>query len=509
MSETGKQLATWEEVIIDFFRKKSEAEEEKYIKDNIKLIEANYVDEGFFNDEEIELVFNSRKNKKEKGESSLAFQHRRAIILLKSEDKPEGVSVFKKLRAYKKTLKFIEEKYEPTYWLSKNCNNATSVSFATHVIKLTHSSIDASSFYDSISSQKDSLLTTSALKHKIVDGAVKGNQFAPIFQFLELECNGVKLAEQLAKEDTLFECLADDTEDSMEVEKWTNGFRNALNTKKISSHALAKQVFFPTKYNDELNEQDYHILCNVISSSMAQTIHEGLFDENDKTTRKLLDKNKYSDSVSSKYINRSLLGVTASNHSNASQLNAKRGGKLHLFSTRPPAWNSQIKPPLYKKSLFSDLNNASIKVEIDYLRDFLIRFKQLDISIKDPKRKRHLDRWVNNLVDEFLFYVGTIQNLPSGWTRNDEIKLKKPHQYLLDPYCLDDEFQSSRQNNDWPAIICTDFAQWLNYRLRGKDRQFTPQAEHTRLWKKMLELPLREYMEPIEQTIKESMRESV
>ena len=79
------------------------------------------------------------------------------------------------------------------------------------------------------------------------------------------------------------------------------------------------------------------------------------------------------------------------------------------------------------------MHNSAISTEIDYLRDFLIRFKQLDISIKDPKRKRHLDRWVNNIIDEFLFYTGTIQNLPPGWTKNEQIKLKKSHQYLLDP----------------------------------------------------------------------------
>ncbi len=32
MSESVKQLSTWEEVIKDFFRKKSEVELEKYIK---------------------------------------------------------------------------------------------------------------------------------------------------------------------------------------------------------------------------------------------------------------------------------------------------------------------------------------------------------------------------------------------------------------------------------------------------------------------------------------------
>jgi len=99
--------------------------------------------------------------------------------------------------------------------------------------------------------------------------------------------------------------------------------------------------------------------------------------------------------------------------------------------------------------------------------------------------------------------------LPSGWSRNEGVKLKKSHQYLLDPYRLDDDFQSERQNKDWQVSICNDFAQWLNFRLRGKDRQFTPQTEHTRLWKKMLEDPLREYMEPVEENINQVKKEVV
>lgn len=509
MNGSKKKLSTWEEVMVNFFRKKSEVDEEKNIKETIKSLEASYIEKNFFGNEEVELVFNTKKNKKAENESSLDFQYRRAIALLKAENKPEGVNAFQILKAYKKEVKAIADKYNPTNWLSKNCSNASSVSFATHVIKLTHSSIDASSLYDSISDQKNSFLTTSTLKDKTIDGAVKGNQFAPIFQFLELECNGAKLAERLAKDDHVFDYFADDTVSREEIERWISGFRNALTTKKISSHALAKQVFFPTNYNQELEKQDYHILCNVISSSMAQAIQESIFDERNKPIQKSVEKNKYSGNVNPKYINRSHLGVTASNHSNASQLNAKRGGKLHLFSARPPTWQSQITPPIYKKSLFSEMHNSAILTEIDYLRDFLIRFKQLGISIKDPKRKRHLDRWVNNIIDEVLFYTGTIQNLPPGWTNNEQIKLKKSHQYLLDPYRIEGEFQSERQNKDWHAICCTDFSHWLNYLLRGKDKQFTPQAEHTRLWKKMLEQPLREYMEPVEESIKQRMREVI
>jgi len=116
---------------------------------------------------------------------------------------------------------------------------------------------------------------------------------------------------------------------------------------------------------------------------------------------------------------------------------------------------------------------------------------------------------VNTIIDEFIFYAGTIQNLPSGWSAMEDIKLKQEHQYFLDPYRSDEEFQAARQCCHWQAVVCADFAQWLNRQLRGKDKQFTPQKEHTRLWKQLLETPLREFMEPIELEVKQSMRKSV
>ncbi|HHL31773.1 MAG TPA: hypothetical protein ENJ41_04245, partial [Oceanospirillales bacterium] len=79
------------------------------------------------------------------------------------------------------------------------------------------------------------------------------------------------------------------------------------------------------------------------------------------------------------------------------------------------------------------------------------------------------------------------------------IRLKKAHQYMLDPYRNDDAFQADRQNKDWQKEIRDDFAGWLNRQLRGKDKQFTPQTEHTKQWKKLLEQPLREHIEQIEQ----------
>ena len=513
MSEKPGKLKTWNDVMSNFFRRKYESEEEEYLKEELKAVGEIYKKLNYFDNDAIKFLFDTRKNKKSKKQSALSFQRKRAIQLLRLSNLPEGLDIDRKKENYMKKVDALRAKFNPCKWLSENFKNAGNVSFATHVVKLTHSKIDAPSLTDCIDEQNSSYLTTSALTTKTIDGAVVGNQFAPISQFLELELDGVKLVDQLSKDDRIFEFFLPLEEKDKITEEllktWTQGFRKALDSGFPASHSLAKQVYFPV--NDNINNvgRSYHLLCNVISSSLAQSIHENVFDENQKNVKKAKGKERFSSEKLSRFVSRSTLGVTASNHSNASQLNAKRGGKLHLFSTQPPTWQTQLKPPIYRKSLFDDFSNSSINTELDYLRDFLLRFKKLDLSIKDPKRMRHLERWMNTIIDEFLFYVGSIQNLPSGWSDRQDIKLKKEHQYLLDPYRKDETFQSARHGSDWQTAIRADFAMWLNRRLRGKNKQFTPQKKHTHLWKKLLETPLREFMEPIEVELKQQARESV
>ena len=506
MSEAENSLETWEEVITNFLKKKCDEKEEKYLKEGIKRIGQLYEKVDYFNENEIEFIFDTRKNKKSKNESALAFQRGRAIKIVKLDLKPEDLNMAEEKENYKKCMKSFAEKYKIKNWLSTNCEKASSVSFATHVVKLTHSKIDTPSLFDCIDEENNNYLTTSALKNKVIDGAVIGNQNAPIFQFLELELNGIKLAEQFSKDSRLLEgFVSDDKEGEDLLNKWNQGFRKALDGGKPSTHFLAKQIYFPLNSQS----QEYHLLCNVVSSSLAHAVYERVFDDKQKIVIKTVKRGKFSQDHRIQFLQRSQLNVTASNHSNASQLNGKRGGKLHLFSTQPPTWQSQLKPPATRQSLFSTLYNGTIKTEIDYLRDFLMRFDKRDLSIKEPKRKRHLERWVNNIIDEFLFYIATIQNLSPGWSAMEDIKLKKEHQYLLDSYRKDEAFQLAWHNTDWQAVIRADFAQWLNRQILGKDKKFTPKPEHTRLWKKLLEQPLREYVELIELGIKQKVRETV
>jgi CRISPR-associated protein Csy1 len=496
MTEETSELETWDEVIVDFLTGKEIAEEEKYIKDEIKNIADYYKRQNYYDQQAIKDLFDPKKSKKEKSQRAIDFQRQKRQAVFALEQKPEDLDSTKLNQDYAKKCADLANKYAANTWISKAAQDAVSVSFATHVAKLTHSKIDSPSFYDSVSSARTDILTTASLTDKVIDGAVAGNQFAPIFQFLELELKGNKLAAEFASDSN--KTLETFTQTSEELALWNASFKKVLSGEKPSSHALAKQIYFPVDIKNINNPKAYNLLCQMKSSSLAQAVYENVFDEQQKETKELRKKSKYSELPVLSFINNARLSVTASNHSNASQLNGTRGGKLHLFSTQPPTWQSQLKPPLYKKSLFDAFSHPSVNVDIDYLRDYLLRFERIELSIKNPQRLKWIEKWLANIIDELLNYAATIQTPSPGWSNSENSKLKPEHQYFLDPYRDDENFQNARKSSNWQSVVGNDFSRWLNRRLVGKDKKFTPQPEHTRLWATLLEQPIRDYNQMIE-----------
>lgn len=488
MSEELSNKQTWESVISDFLEQKCESDEEKYIKDFIKELENEY----------LKNYFGDNKLTKTKEESSIEFQRRRIQEIFNLE------SNIAHQDKYNEKLSEISQKYEPVFWVSEASKNASSVSFATHVSKLTHSKIDSPSIFDQIRVTKLNYLTTSALSEPEIDGAVAGNQFAPIFQFLELECNGIKLASELANEKS--QALRAFSEAN--YLEWNKGFSKALVSSEVASHILSKQVYFPVVEEFSDQHDNYHLLSTMKSSSLAHAIFEKsgakIFNDHQRDiTDKFVKKEKYAECHAVFFPNKGKLAVTASNHSNASQLNGKRGGRLHLFLAAPPVWQSQPTPPVYQKTFFdTKLRRHIPKDDVDYLRDFLIRFDRIELSIKHPKRKQWINDWAGRIIDAVLDHAAYIQSLESGWATTEDIRLKKEHRLFLDPYNKDENFQAERKQSAWQSVVCADFVRWLNSVLTDKDNKFSPQREHTRMWQELMETSLREFDELVSMDIK-------
>jgi CRISPR-associated protein Csy1 len=291
MMEEISELGTWEEVINDFLTGKKIKEEEGYIKDQIKIISGLYEKQKYFGRQDIEDLFD---RKKDKSQLAINFQRQKLKAIFVLDKKPEGLDFDQLRENYKKKCDNIDNKYDANGWISKAAHDASSVSFATHVAKLTHSKIDSPSLYDSIASTKLNVLTTASLTDKAIDGAVAGNQFAPVFQFLELELRGSKLAAEFAGDsNNVLKPFARNNDD--ELAEWNANFKKALSGDKPSSHFLAKQVYFPVELENTVNTSRYHLLCHMKSSSLAHAIHNKVFDELQKEPRELRNKAKYSE----------------------------------------------------------------------------------------------------------------------------------------------------------------------------------------------------------------------
>jgi CRISPR-associated protein Csy1 len=491
----------WQEVITNFLVSKKNEKianllGSKFLKDKDKGVNQyliNEISKENKNHDKLIEIINSKKSSQQNKLEFLIYKHDNLTHLAKELN----IDISQALKQEQEEIKIINENYKPRNWVLDNIKNFSNVEYATHVIKLTHSKInECSSILDKTTNIRDYVLSTSNLKNKIIDGAVTGNQFAPIFQFFELEFNGEKLSTVLKNPNN--EILTSFAENDNELKEWKQQISSVLNLESgtLKSHNLAKQIYFP------INNQQYHLLCNIKSSSMAQSIYETIKSYNDKYY-KLKEKQEksgyfYISNEIKSFSKTATISTTQSNHSNASQLNGKRGGGIKLFSTQPPIWQSKLKPPINKNSMFDNFYiSQNTKDNISYISNFLVRFNKVNLSIKDPEKEKHFIRWVNNIIDDVLYYITSIQSLSSGWSNSEDIKLKTEYQYLLDAYREDKEFQVARENTNWQDAICKDFSVWLNQRIENTNKEFTRQKIYSKIWEKQLSEALREHEEGI------------
>ncbi|AWB67285.1 type I-F CRISPR-associated protein Csy1 [Saccharobesus litoralis] len=464
----------WEDIVSSFLRSKHSNELKSYLDKLFKDLKKSYEKLGFFKNDQIKYIFDARKNKPLDDQSQYDFIVAQLRALNEFNDKPQHVDILSLLEDVFINFKELNEKYDVNRWLSKSSGDAKNISFGTHVPKLTHSAIKTKPIVSKNNKNKAGLITTSRVPFIKYD-SVASNAYSQIREFFSLELSGVSLYEIFSNEENSvlrsFAC------DECQLKEWNSGFLQALEVKDLVIDPLLKQVYFPISKA----ENSYHLLSQVESSSLSIEIFCFIEKKREELASLTLGTRSGFPKVAQLFVTS---GKNILSHGNVSQLNAIRKGAKYLFSCQPPVWHSQLKPPIYTGSFFYELSrNYEVKENIQYLSDFLTRFENLQLSIKDPKRMRWLVQWVENLVDEVLVYVKTIQALPSGWSAIEGVKLKTAHQVLLDCYRQDEQFLEMKNSSDWQAVVIQDFANWLNNRLTKVNEQFTPQDSHTKLWR--------------------------
>ena len=480
------EFKTWEEVIVDFFETKI---------DNIQSGQKCelYKARKFVNDK-------NKVIKEEKSEEKLTQ-------LIKSRD--EKIKVLVSLRRSSPST-------EISQWLDLNSIKSGRIIKTTHVLKFSHSSSSAEGILLTQKSNDQQLTTSSLKKGYTYDMAHNNGALISVSRFLALRLSGKLIIDCIINNE--FEFLKPFSKDKDRFKKWRQGFSDLVEERDIKTTDKAKQLFFPLANKvlldakGEPDKNNYHLISPLFPSSLAEEIYsvhaDITYGESQASIKKQRNSKNSGNIPSPKYHSKfhvELPNVAVQKFGgdyprNVSMLNANRGGRCYLFSTQPPTWQSQLKPPADKKSLFhGGFNSAMIRDDIDYLRWYLLRFENFGLSVKSPERFKKIKESVENIIDVALLpYIANIQNLPAGWTNSENIALKPEHQYLLDPYRLNEDFQAARKASDWQTVVCDDFAWWLNNRLAGKDKKFTPQSEHRRMWAKLLKAPLREHNEIID-----------
>lgn len=372
---------------------------------------------------------------------------------------------------------------------------ADGVSIGTHIAKLTHSSSSASSLVDEINETQNGVLSTSTLKNPIYDGTyLSGAAMSKYAKFYLLNIGNQPLGLLLKQGDfsPLSELFSDD-----ELERIKQDFHRLLNP-DLQADSLAKQVYFPL----DIYYPEYHQLVILQSSSLAQEIHGRFFEKKVRAEREKIEKykndGKYHSEILASPPKTLLFANVASQPQNVSVFLGSRGSGTRLFDGSAPIWQRQNNPPIHHKSLFSDgLLNARAKDNIAGLQAMLITFETANISFKDPKRLKGVLNWLNAVIDDVLDYVGEMAQFKAGWSNTDECKLPISHQVLLDFNRNDDKFVIAK-NGDWQAVVVNDFVVWLNQKLYDKEKAFSVNDEHGRIWRDEFADKLREYVELLE-----------
>ncbi|MBS9423701.1 type I-F CRISPR-associated protein Csy1 [Photorhabdus caribbeanensis] len=382
--------------------------------------------------------------------------------------------------------KALEEHYEVRNWLDDAANRAKQISLVTHALKFTHSDARGSSIFATSSNTTENIkyLSTATLYKPVIDSV--GNAAAlDVAKLLQTEYQEDSLVACLNRGD--YSALAELAENEQQLERWVNGFRQALSDETLSSHKLAKQLYFPI--NNESGE--YHLLSPLFSSSLAhamyQRIAEARFGESSKEINKAKKEERWHPETRVIYPNTAVQNIGGTKPQNISYLNSVRGGRAWLLSCSAPNWQSNIKLPERHRSIFEQRSQF---VRLSYrtvrlMRQYLFRAQKRTEEIRQNRQA-----YIDEIIDILFNYVASVQDQVEfkGWSAN--CKLKRSQQLWLDPYrCQQDEiFKFEREGGDWKKEIADDFGLWLNNELRHERLEFglTERNEWASVFKKRL-----------------------
>ena len=477
-----------------------EAKIEKYHNDALKSAYRDFIDDFFKKvkatlKDEVELrkyIDPIKKEKKKNGQSDLVFlnlKYQKIIAVIKSSS-VLGAFI-SSVNQFDLEINSLKKRNRYEKWIDWALKNGKGIYLATHIAKLTHSSSKSSSidyrYFERNHEIRPDYLTSVIDKNLTIDWAYPDNALSSIAAFYNINVNGFFVGDLLRKD--AFTFLLGITKSKEKALLWSEIFQLNIREDIKKSHFLSKQVFFP------LGEKGYHLLMPLVSSSMAHALHlkfKMFFDDENKLIRDQKKNKKYHSKLVVSYPNRAILNVTRSNHSNASSLNGKRGGRLTILSAMPPQWTGKQQLPTHQRNLFNKSLGYKLQEGINDLQRLLLVIKAKEIGMKKPAMHRAIVKAINAIANDLFDEINKINLLSDakGWSANSDFPLHQ--QLLLEPGREDEAALEEKNNKQWQEKVAKDFSAWLNKQLHHKNLNLTPVQQ--RFWKDIFTEQLREFI---------------
>lgn len=370
-------------------------------------------------------------------------------------------------------------RYEYDTWLADAARRVGQIQAVTHVLKASHPDARGTSLYipPSTLPQHDEIGSHSLADDFAED--VVGNAAAlDVFKFLKVEVEDRSLLEWVKTRDAdLLKALHDD---EAIARAHMDAFGSLVRSGALSSHALAKQVYWLTE-GSAATDANFHLLQPLFSSALAHKVHADIqsarFGEENRDIRAAVRAKQADARVYRDYRNLAVRKMGGTKPQNISQLNSERGGLNYLLASLPPTW-SQKRPP-------SLMGLESSTERFRFFAGVRPLIRDLARLILSDRRQTMETRQAREALEQQLgmklpFFAAAIHSqLPPGWTRDERCELSLCERLWLDPERLalahrppgeggeeDEAFQYAYHQGDWPDQVAGIFASWLNDQLR-------------------------------------------
>lgn len=373
-------------------------------------------------------------------------------------------------------------KYEYATWLADATRRVSQIQAVTHVLKATHPDARGSSLHvrpDSLPPHEE--VGSHTLGADFAEDVVGNAAALDVFKFLKLEMDGRRLLDWMQDGDP--DLRAALHADSALAQVWMEAFGNLVRTEAVpASHEAAKQLYWLVG-DDATDDDGHHLLQPMFSSSLAHAVHGELqdarFGEDNKAARQAFRNKQPHDAPYRDYRNLATRKLGGTKPQNISQLNSERGGTNYLLASLPPAWD--VERPKKLLNIDSAMQRltwvAGVRDNVTQLTDFLLGNPPINDKTRTFRR-----RIEQELGAQLALYAAEIwARTEPGWTRDDLCTLPMHQKIWLDPGRAEDiardpldpdlddddrEFHAAFVFGDWPDQVASDFANWVNERLR-------------------------------------------